>query len=150
MDSMDLNSVPIHPPSIEKLDTVKRKSERPPNSTGSKSTAQHPLTGACLGKGHRHCVDPGANVEEVFKPDQPDFQKASVGHLKIPTHFSLLKRDEQKRWTVKISLALGYISYDATTFTWVTFSYELTGTFGSYSFHGQAQEMARSIYAKSG
>jgi len=127
MDSMDLNSVPIHPPSIEKLDTVKRKSERPPNSTGSKSTAQHPLTGACLGKGHRHCVDPGANVEEVFKPDQPDFQKASVGHLKIPTHFSLLKRDEQKRWTVKISLALGYISYDATTFPWVTFSYELTG-----------------------
>jgi hypothetical protein len=79
------------------------------------------------GKGHRHCVDPGAIVEEVFKPDQPDFQKASVGHLKIPTHFSLLELDEQKRWTIKISLALGYISYDATTFPWVTFSYELTG-----------------------
>jgi hypothetical protein len=48
MDSIDLNSVPIHPPSIEKLDTVKRKSERPQNSTGSKSTAQHPLMGGCL------------------------------------------------------------------------------------------------------
>jgi len=75
MDSIDLNSVPINPPNIEKLDTVKRKSERPPNSTGSKPTAQHPLTGACLGKGHRHCVDPGAIVEEKFHHQSPDFQK---------------------------------------------------------------------------
>jgi hypothetical protein len=45
MDSIDLNSVPINPPSIEKLDTVKRKSERPQNSTASKSTAQHLLMG---------------------------------------------------------------------------------------------------------
>jgi len=82
MDSIDLNSVPSNPPSIEKLDTVKRKSERPQNSTGSKSTAQHPLRGGCLGKGHSHFVDPGAIVEEVFKPDQPDFQKARDAELK--------------------------------------------------------------------
>jgi hypothetical protein len=76
MDSMDLNSVPIHSPSIEKLDTVKTKSERPQNSTGSKPTAQHPLRGGCLGKGHSHCVDPGAIVEEKFQHQSPDFQKA--------------------------------------------------------------------------
>jgi hypothetical protein len=76
MDSIDLNSVPINPPSIEKLDTVKTKSERPQNSTGSKSTAQHPLRGGCLGKGRCHCVDPGANVEEKFQHQSLDFQKA--------------------------------------------------------------------------
>ena len=82
MDSIDLNSVPIDPPSIEKLDTVKTKSERPQNSTASKSTAQRLLMGGCLGKGHSHCVDPGAIVKEVFKPDQPDFQKAGDAELK--------------------------------------------------------------------
>jgi len=82
MDSIDLNSVPINPPSIEKLGTVKTKSERPQNSTGSESTAQHPLTGGCLGKGHSHCVDPGANVEEKIHHQSPDFQKASDANLK--------------------------------------------------------------------
>jgi len=82
MDSIDLNSVPINPPSIEKLDTVKTKSETPQNSTRSKSTAQHPLRGECLGKGHSHFVDPGANVEEKFQDQSPDFQKASDADLK--------------------------------------------------------------------
>jgi len=82
MDSIDLNSVPINPPSIEKLDTVKTKSERPQNSTGSKSTAQHPLRGGCLGKGRCHCVDPGANVEEKFQHQSLDFQKARDADLK--------------------------------------------------------------------
>jgi len=82
MDSIDLNSVPINPPSIEKLDTVKTKSETPQNSTGSKSTAQHPLMGGCLGKGHSHCVDPGAIVEEKFQHQSPDFQKARDADLK--------------------------------------------------------------------
>jgi hypothetical protein len=45
MEPFNLNSVPIDPPSIEKLDTVKRNSARPQNSTASKSTAQHPLMG---------------------------------------------------------------------------------------------------------
>ncbi len=56
---------------------MKGKSERQRNSTGSKPMAQHPVMGGCPGKGQSHCVDPGANVEEVFKPDHPDFQKAS-------------------------------------------------------------------------
>jgi hypothetical protein len=82
MDSMDLNRVPIDPPSIEKLDTVKGKSERPQNSTASKSTAQHPLMGGCLGKAHSHCVDPEANVEEKFQHQSPNFQKAGDAELK--------------------------------------------------------------------
>ena len=82
MDSIDLDSVLINPPSIEKLDTVKTKSARPQNTNGSTSTAQHPLTGGCLGKGHCHCVDPGAIVEETFNPNPPDFQKARDADLK--------------------------------------------------------------------
>jgi hypothetical protein len=127
MDSIDLNSVPIDSPSIEKLDTVRRKSERPQNSTASKSTAQHLLMGGCLGKGHSHCVDPGAIVEEVFKPDQPDFQKAGDAELKQQRLTRSHKPTEKTRSTVKNSIRLGYILYEATTPSWVTFSYELTG-----------------------
>src|SRR5512134_233465 len=47
MDSMDLNSVPINSPSIEKLDTVKTKSVRPQDSTGSKLLTQSPSGGGC-------------------------------------------------------------------------------------------------------
>jgi len=82
MDWIDLDSVPIDPPSIEKLDKVKRQCERPQNSTASKSTAQHPLMGGCLGKGHSHFVDPGAIVEEKFQHQSPDFQKARDADLK--------------------------------------------------------------------
>ena len=45
MDSMDLNSVPINSPSIEKLDTVKTNSDRPQDSTGSKLLTQSPSGG---------------------------------------------------------------------------------------------------------
>lgn len=45
MDSMDLSSVPINSPNIEKLDTVKTKSERPQDSTGSKLLTQSPSGG---------------------------------------------------------------------------------------------------------
>jgi hypothetical protein len=81
MEPVNLNSVPIDPPSIEKLDTVKRNSARPQNSTASKSTAQHPLMGGCLVKGHSHCVDPGAIVEEKFHHQSLDFQKARDADL---------------------------------------------------------------------
>lgn len=82
MDSMDLNSVPINSPSIEKLDTVKTKSVRPQDSTASKLLTQSPSGGGCPGKGPCEIVDPGATVEESFKPDQPDFQKARDADLK--------------------------------------------------------------------
>jgi hypothetical protein len=39
--------------------------------------------------------------------------------------------------TVKNSIPLGYILYEATTFSWVTFSYELTGQVG-YNEKGEA------------
>ena len=77
LDSIDLDSVLINLPFIEKLDTVKTKSARPQNSTGSKSTAHCPLTGQCPGKGPCHCVDPGAFVEEKFQLQLPDFQKTT-------------------------------------------------------------------------
>ena len=64
------------------LDSVKQNPQRHHNSWGSTPPAHSPLTGGCLGKGHSHFVDPGANVEEVFEPDQPDFQKARDADLK--------------------------------------------------------------------
>jgi hypothetical protein len=84
MDSIDLDSVLINHPFIEKLDTVQTKSARPQNSTGSKSTVQHRLTGGCLGKGHCHCVDPGAIVEEKFHHPSTHFQKAKDAKPKQP------------------------------------------------------------------
>lgn len=127
MDSIDLNSVPINPPSIEKLDTVRRNSARPQNSTGSKSTAQHPLRGGCLGKGHSHFVDPRAIVEEKFQDQSPDFQKARDADLNQQRLTRSHEPTEKTRSTVKNSIRLGYILYEATTSSWVTFSYELTG-----------------------
>jgi hypothetical protein len=61
---------------------VTGKSERQQNSAGAKPTAQHPLTGGYLGKGQSHCVDPGANGEEKFQDQPPDFQKVSDANLK--------------------------------------------------------------------
>jgi len=58
------------------LDIVKRTSERHRNSWGSKPPAHCPLTRGCLGKGQSRRVDPGANVEEKFQHQSPDFQKA--------------------------------------------------------------------------
>jgi len=127
MDSIDLNSVPINPPSIEKLDTVKTKSETPQNSTGSKSTDQQPLMGGCLGKGQHHFVDPGANVEEKNQDQSLDFQKARDAHLKQQRLTRSHDLQKKTTSTVKNSIRLGYILYEATIASRVTFSYELTG-----------------------
>jgi hypothetical protein len=67
MDWTHLYSAPIKPPNLDKLDKVKRESASPQDLAPSKPTARHPLTGDALGKGHRHRVDPGANVEGIFK-----------------------------------------------------------------------------------
>jgi len=127
MDSIDLNSVLINPPNIEKLDTVKGKSERQRNAAGSKPMAQHPLTGGCPGKGRCHCVDPGAIVEEKFYHQSPDFQKERDANPKQQRVACSHEPTEKTRSTVKNSIRLGYILYEATTSSWVTFSYELTG-----------------------
>ena len=64
------------------LDIVKATSERHPNSWGSTPPAHSPLNRGCLGKGHSHCVDPGAIVEEKFQHQSLDFQKARDADLK--------------------------------------------------------------------
>ena len=50
-----------------------------------KSLAHNPLTGGCPGKGRCHCVDPGANVEEKFQHQSPDFQKTTGCQTKTTT-----------------------------------------------------------------
>jgi hypothetical protein len=45
-------------------------------------TDPKPIGGGCPGKGPGQIVDPGATVEESFKPDQPDFHKARDADLK--------------------------------------------------------------------
>ena len=82
MDSMDLDSVLINPPSIEKLDTVKANTQSHQNSWELKSPPPNPSTGGCLGKGPCHCVDPGAIVEETFNPGLPDLHKERDADLK--------------------------------------------------------------------
>ena len=128
MDSIDLNSVPINQPSIEKLDTVKRKSARPQISTGSKSTAQHRLTGGMSEvRVTATALILGQMWKKLLTPTHPIFKMRGMA---IQNHSdSLVHMNLQKitRSTVKNSIRLGYILYEATTSSWVTFSYELTG-----------------------
>jgi len=83
------------------LDTVKGKSERQRNAAGSKPMAQHPLTGECRGEGHSHCVDPGANGEEKFHHQSPDFQKAREANRKLQVTSLLEFIKRENRLTVK-------------------------------------------------
>jgi len=59
--------------------------------------------------------------------NHPIFKKRGI--LSQNNTESLLHINVQRKPkpTVKNYLSLGYISYDATTSSWVTFSYELTG-----------------------
>ena len=75
MDSIDLNSLLINPPSLAKLGTVKRKSERPQHSPGSKSTAQHPLTGVGLGRVKATALILGQMGKKNFSINHPIFKK---------------------------------------------------------------------------
>jgi hypothetical protein len=63
------------------LDIMKAKSGRQPKSSRLRPSVQNPLTGGYLGKGQSRYVDPGANVEELFNPDQLDFQKGTDADL---------------------------------------------------------------------
>jgi hypothetical protein len=78
MDWTHLYSAPIKPPNLDKLDTMKKESASPQDFGSIQTDGQTPVDGGCSGKGHRHRVDPGANVEGIFKTTQPDFQKARV------------------------------------------------------------------------
>jgi hypothetical protein len=66
-------------------------------------------------------------VEEKSQHQSPDFQKAPDRKPKQHRVASSHQRTEKTKTTVKNYQSLGYISYDATTSSWVTFSYELTG-----------------------
>jgi len=63
--------------------------------------------------------------------NHPIFKKRGI--LSQNNTESLLHINVQRKPkpTVKNYLSLGYISYDATTSSWVTFSYELTGLINS-------------------
>jgi predicted O-linked N-acetylglucosamine transferase (SPINDLY family) len=72
-------------------------------------------------------VDPGANVEEKFSINHPIFKKREMrtqNNSQSLVHTNVRKKPKP---TVKNSQRLGYISYDATTSSSVTFSYELIG-----------------------
>jgi hypothetical protein len=69
-------------------------------------------------------------VEGKFQHQSPDFQKARDANPKQRRVACSHHRAEKTNITVKNYQRLGYISYDATTSTWVTFSYELTGASG--------------------
>ena len=79
------------------LDILKGKSRRQQNSWRPQPRAHGPLTGGCPGKGRCHCVDPGAIVEEIFKPDQPDFQKATDAKPKQQPLLCSHQRTEQTK-----------------------------------------------------
>ena len=64
------------------LDSMKGRSDRPQNFTGSQTLAKSPLTGECPGKGRCHCDDPGANGEEKFQDQPPDSQKVNDANQK--------------------------------------------------------------------
>ena len=109
------------------LASVKDNPHRHHNSWGSTAPAHSPLTGGCLGKGRCGCVDPGANVEEKFQHQPPDFQKpreVNPKQQRLPGSHQLT---EKTKINDENYLRPGYIYYDATTSSWVTFSYELTG-----------------------
>ena len=128
MEPVDLKSTLTNPHSLKELDIMKAKSERQQNSAGSKPPAQSLLTGGCPAKGQSHCVDPGANVKEKFQDQPPDFQKVTDATPKQLQLTCSHERTEPTKTDREISESLGYISYDATTSPWVTFSYELTGS----------------------
>ena len=127
MQPVNLNSMVTNPHRLKELDIMKGKSERQQKSSGSKPLAQSPSRGGCPGKGPCEIVDPRANVEEKFQHQSADFQKARDADLKQQRLTHSHEPTEKTRSTVKNSIRLGYILYEATTSTWVTFSYELTG-----------------------
>jgi hypothetical protein len=63
-----------------------------------------------------------------FSINHPIFKKRGMRTQNNSESLIHINVRRKPRSTVKNYQWLGYISYDATTSTWVTFSYELTGT----------------------
>jgi hypothetical protein len=106
---------------------MKKKSEKLQNSTGSKSTAQHPLTGDGWIRVDATALILGHLWKKNFSFNHPIFKKRLMRNQNNSyslVHINLRKRPKS---IVKNYLPLGYILYEATTSSWVTFSYELTG-----------------------
>jgi hypothetical protein len=73
------------------------------------------------------CVDPGAIVEGKSQHQSADFQKARDANLNNSESLAHINVQRKPKSTVKNYQRLGYIYYDATTSSWVTFYCELTG-----------------------
>jgi len=70
---------------------------------------------------------PGQLWKENFSIHQPIFKKHGIVSQNNTESLVHINVQRKAKPTVKNYQSLGYISYDATTSSWVTFSYELTG-----------------------
>jgi len=124
MEPVDLNSMVTNPHGLKDLD----KPDRQQNSTGSKTPAQSPLTGDVQVRVTMRSSILGQVWKKNFNTDNQIFKKSGMPTQNTNSLLCLIL-SQTKRRTVKISQTLGYISYDATTYSWVTFLNELTGLF---------------------
>jgi len=122
MEPVDLNSMVTNPHGLKDLD----KPDRQQNSTGSKTPAQSPLTGDVQVRVTMRSSILGQVWKKNFNTDNQIFKKSGMPTQNTNSLLCLIL-SQTKRRTVKISQTLGYISYDATTYSWVTFLNELTG-----------------------
>lgn len=121
MEPVDLNSMVTNPHGLKDLD----KPDRQQNSTGSKTPAQSPLTGDVQVRVTMRSSILGQVWKKNFNTDNQIFKKSGMPTQNTNSLLCLIL-SQTKRRTVKISQTLGYISYDATTYSWVTFLNELT------------------------
>lgn len=128
MEPVNLNSRVTNPHRLKKLDIMKGKSERQQKSSGSKPLAQSPSKGGCVQVRVRaRSLILGQMWKKNFSINQPIFKKRGLptqNNSESLVHINVRRKPKP---TVKNYQRLGYISYEATTSTWVTFSYELTG-----------------------
>ena len=107
---------------------MKGKSERQQKSSGSKPLAQSPSKGGCVQvRVPARSLILGQMWKKNFSIHQPIFKKRGMptqNNSESLVHINVRRKPKP---TVKNYQRLGYISYEATTSTWVTFSYELTG-----------------------
>lgn len=128
MEPVNLNSRVTNPHRLKELDIMKGKSERQQKSSGSKPLAQSPSKGGCVQvRVPARSLILGQMWKKNFSINQPIFKKRGMptqNNSESLVHINVRRKPKP---TVKNYQRLGYISYEATTSTWVTFSYELTG-----------------------
>jgi len=103
------------------LDSVKATSQRHPNSWGSTSPAPTPLTRGCLVRVDATALILGQLWKENFSINHPIFKKRGMRTQNNSDSFVPIKVWTKPKSTVKNYQRLGYIYYDATTSSSVTF-----------------------------